>query len=433
MPGSLSQQISLNEIQRTMLRWNSVHPYNVVDLVEILRPIRPEELRAAAEAVLAEMGLGIPRPDEAEISASFGEPPGLIEVSLRSLGSEEKTALEEFLAGELNKPFDVGRDAALRLACLEGKSRRHVAMTYQHWVMDGIAAARLFRRILAEVLGIPRERGDESELEAPLCDRVFAHRRRGIAGLVQKSEGLRGLFTRTRAAAPWQRGSQKSQVDVRVIATPHDSLDCLRRMAHQHGCTVNDALLAVIYRAIDRALPERRQRPWHRNIAICNIADLRRLNPELARKSGVYVGFFGTHLGTLPEDSAQLLDVIRRQTSRAKKLCIPLASLATFRAIPRLWPLLPASTLSTALRTLFRYSCGLSNLRLGADWEDPAWSGVVRGYSRACPPGMVLPLIFGVTTLANEMTITMTWTSNSYSGAQIENIAASIGDFLGNH
>jgi len=217
-----------------------------------------------------------------------------------------------------------------------------------------------------------------------------------------------------------------------MLAVPKDSLDRLRRMARHHGCTVNDALLAIIYRAVDRALPERRGSPWHRNIAICNIADLRKLAPELQEKSGVYVGFFGTHLGALPQDDAKLINRIRHQTSRAKKFCIPLASLATFRAVPRLWPLLPASTLPALLRRFFRYSCGLSNLRLGPEWEDPAWSGVVRGYTRACPLGMMLPLILGLTTRGNEMTITMTWTSDGYSAAQIETIASAVGEFLRN-
>jgi len=336
------------------------------------------------------------------------------------------------LAEELNRPFDVGRDAALRLTLLESDSHRYVAMTYQHWVMDGIAAARMLRRILAELFRIPRERGNSSELETPLCDRLFAHRRRGIAGLAQKSEGLRGLLTRTRAHAPWQQTLQDGRICVRILAIPEDSMDRLRRTARHHGCTLNDVLLAAILRAIDRALPKRRHHLWRRNIAICNIADLRRLNPELAHKNGVYVGFFGTHLGTLPQDTAQLLDLIRHQTARAKKLCIPLASLATFRAIPHLWRLLPLSSLPAVLRTFFRYSSGLSNLRLGPEWEDPKLSGVVRGYTRACPLGMMLPLIFGATTLADEMTITMTWTSNGYSTAQIENIAAGIVEFLGN-
>jgi len=432
MPVVTSRQVSLNEIQRTMLRWNSVHPYNVVDLIEILRLVTPEQLRAAAEVVLAEMGLGIPRPDGAEKTVSFDEPCDRFEVSRRSLGSEAIPALEKFLSDELNRPFEVGRDAALHLALLESESHRYVALTYQHWVLDGVAAARVLRRILAEAFGLPRERGDGRELEAPLCERAFAPCRRGIAGLAQKTEGLRGLVTRTRAAAPWQKGLPENRVEVRMLAVPKDSLDRLRRMARHHGCTVNDALLAIIYRAVDRALPERRGSPWHRNIAICNIADLRKLAPELQEKSGVYVGFFGTHLGALPQDDAKLINRIRHQTSRAKKFCIPLASLATFRAVPRLWPLLPASTLPALLRRFFRYSCGLSNLRLGPEWEDPAWSGVVRGYTRACPLGMMLPLILGLTTRGNEMTITMTWTSDGYSAAQIETIASAVGEFLRN-
>ncbi|MFM8458254.1 MAG: hypothetical protein ACKOB0_04815 [Chthoniobacterales bacterium] len=413
-----------------MLRWNSIHPYNVVDLVEILRPVTPEQLRAAAKDVLAAMGLGIPRTDEAETSVSFNELSDCLEVSRPSLGSEARPALEKFLSEELNRPLSVGRDAALRLALVESESHRYVAMTYQHWVMDGVAAARVLRRILAEAFGLPRERGNACELEAPLCDRAFARCRRGIAGLAQKTEGLRGLVTRTRAAAPWQKGSSENRFDVRVLAIPQDALDRLRRMARHHGCTVNDALLAIIYRAIDRALPERRRSPWHRNIAICNIADLRKLAPELQEKSGVYVGFFGTHIGALSQDDAQLTDRIRQQTSRAKKLCIPLASLATFRTLPRLWPLLQTSTLSALLRRFFRYSCGLSNLRLGPEWEDPKWSGVIRDYTRACPLGMVLPLIFGVTTRGDELSVTITSARGGYSAAQIETIASSIGEFL---
>lgn len=430
MPAHDAQPVPLNEIQRTMLRWNSVHPYNVVDLVEVLRPVTEGQMRAAAEVVLGELGLGVPFPDNREKSAVFLGSPDGIEVSARPLGTGEKTALESFLSEELNRPFDVGRDAALRLTCLQGASQRFVAMTYQHWVMDGTAAARVFRRILAEALGLPREHGSRTELETPSCDRSFAHRRQGIPGLAQKLEGLRGLLTRTRATAPWQSVSPECRSDVRMLTIPQDSLDRLRRMARQNGCTVNDCLLATIIRAIGCALPEHKRHAWRRNIAICNIADLRRLNPELGQKSGVYVGFFGTHLGALPREDAPLIDLIRRQTSRAKRLCMPLASLATFRAIPRLWPLLPAETLSGFLRTFFRYSAGLSNLRLGPEWDDPTWSRVVRGYTRACPLGMMLPLIFGVTTQGSEMTVTVTWARGGYSPEQIDNIASRIRAFL---
>ncbi|MFM7375024.1 MAG: hypothetical protein ACKO39_07730, partial [Chthoniobacterales bacterium] len=61
---------------------------------------------------------------------------------------------------------------------------------------------------------------------------------------------------------------------------------------------------------------------------------------------------------------------------------------------------------------------------------DPSWHAMVRGYTRACPLGMVLPLIFGVTTRGDELSVTITSARGGYSAAQIETIASSIGEFL---
>jgi NRPS condensation-like uncharacterized protein len=419
-------RIRLNEIQRTMLQWNSLHPYNVVDFVEVLPALSRETLDEAAKRVFGEMDFGIPRPDTDIMHVDFGGPPGSPRTELVAVGAQTKGELEKFLAREMNAPFDVGRDPAVRLALLEDGSRRIVAMTYQHWVMDGKAAARLFHRILAHALALPREPGGVEELDTPAIEKVLAPFLGGKELRMRLREGLGGLIDRTRAFAPPRENAAGSPVSVRVLAVPPAALGGLRSIARHNGCTVNDVLLAIVFRAIDGVFPQRIRNPWQRNIAICNIADLRKLSAELRNKLGVYVAFFSTRMDRLPGEFPALLAAIKKQTGRGKSERVYLTSLSAFRAVPRLWKLLKPRSLSVLLRTFFRYTAGLSNLRLGEERGADALSGLLHGYTRVCPTGMMLPLIFGVTTSGGELTMTMTWMCDGYSEKEVACMAQAI-------
>jgi len=424
--------IPLNDLQRVMLRWNSLHPYNVFDVVEVLRPVSPEMLRTAAEQVLANMTVAVPLLSDDE--RAYSPDGALASVSVEVIDSNEDPdrTLENRATAELNRPFRIGIDPVVRLSLLHVGVRCFVGMTYQHWFMDGMAAGNLFRRILARALAcrISGCAGCKQELETPDYAQALAPHLNWKARLGHGREAVRKIAARTRVAVPWNRGPEDVGVRVRFLKANPDALERLRLDARTHGVTINDVLMAIAFYALREATAERLNNFWRRNLGICNIVDLRPLSGNLDDRAGVYLGFFDVNLPRVPSRFKELLDLIHRETSRIKAGRFYLASLMAMRALPRVWPWLPPSWRTPIFRAGFRYSAAISNLRFPEAWYGPAWNGLVQGYSRACPLGMMLPLIFGVTTRDDQLTVTMTAQRSGYSESQVAVIAAVVEDFL---
>jgi hypothetical protein len=417
----------LNDCQQIMIRWDELHAYNALDVVEIRRPITANEVQLAAEQERLLHGLGPVRLDRSCATCTFQ--PDAASVVVETVeplpGETAPQTLERHMAAELNRRFRWEHDVPFRLAVLRCEPFPFVCFTYHHWLCDGVTGSYLFRRILARLLGVSLDREPRwTFADAPNDRTLYAHgegwpRKRAVVW-----ELIREVFNGNCIYSPCRPGPLDPTVDVHLIDSPPDVLRRLQRCARETAATVNEVLMAVFARAADAALPERLQNRWRRALTVASIANMRPLAGDfLQHVAGNHLGFLLMHCrGELPRRFPDLVRLLRRQSARVKAGRFHLTSILGFRLGRMLLPLVPSRWRAEAARTAQPVTVGLSNLRYPADWYGSAWSDLLGTYWRAVPTGLSSPLNFGLTTVHDAMTIQLTAHRSGYDPAQVQTV-----------
>ncbi len=417
----------LNNLQRLMLGWDELHPYNALDLVEVRRAVTADDVRRAAEQERQLHGLGpaqidvrtgvcVLQPDAGSVTVDTVEP----------LPDETpQRTLERHITFELNRRFHQGQVVPFRLAVIPCRPYPFVGFTYHHWLCDGLTGGYLFRRILARLLGIPLDQEPIwSFAGSPDDCTLFPRVRLWPPDLALAWEFLREGLNASAIHVPERPGPFDPTADVHLLIPDLDALPRLRKIARATGGTVNDVLMAVLARALDAVLPERLGRRWRRTLTLGNIANMRPLAASAVQnRGGNHIGFFLIHCrAELPRDLGDLVRLIRRQSTSIKKGSLHLGSILSFRFARLIWPWLPLNWRGGLLRSGLRMTAGISNLAYPADWYGPAWSELLGTYWRGIPTGYTMPLGFGITTVREALTIQLTAHRSAYDEGQIQAI-----------
>ena len=417
----------LNDLQRLMLGWDELHPYNALDLVEVRRPITAAEVQHAAEQERLLHGLGPARIDARHGICIFQPEASRVQVETIEPLPDESTeqTLERHMAVELNRRFLLAQDVPIRLAVVRTRPNPFVVFTYHHWLCDGLTGGYLFRRILARLLGIALD--DEPRwVFADALDEsaIFGSWHRWPFDTALAWELLREVVTSTTIYVPRHPDPFDPIVDVYLLATPPDALAQVRRTARANGGTVNDVLMAVVARAVDAVLPERRRQRWQRTLTLGNIVNMRPLASDALRhRAGNHLSFALMHCPPdLPRDFRQLIRHLHRQSARSKEGRYFLASLTAFRCTRLLWPWMPQRWRRSFVENGVRMTACLSNLVYPAEWYGPAWTDLLGTYWRGVPTGYTSPLLIGITTTRGVLTLQLTAHRSGYDAGQVQEI-----------
>src|ERR1700686_4811895 len=154
--------LPLNDFQRLMRYWEEFQPFLGIDAIETRRPVDAAKLRAAADDELAILGVGLPLASADGRSVTYR--PGRPVINVETIES----SLADHCSNELNRRFRPDVEPLIRLWVAQTTPHPHIGMTWQHWPMDGVSAADLFRRILTRFVGSPVENGTTAtELVVP--------------------------------------------------------------------------------------------------------------------------------------------------------------------------------------------------------------------------------------------------------------------------
>lgn len=411
-----------NQLQRLMMRWSSLHPYNVVDWVELKGAFDPLRLQHAATAVLVREHLS--RVTVSEDLRSIESDAASIRVSVGTFESSWFD-IEGYAAAELNRPFDMIDQSPIRLAGTTTRYGQRIAITFPHWLWDGYAAGRLFARIIRRYLGLPSIDSHSSAEKLSDGKQSFqkqesSYRRWPFLAMetIQSAVALRSCYSSC-------KGDRNDlRVDVSFPSLSGDLLDRLRHFSRANRLTVNDILLAALGEAILAETPERSEQARRTRIAISSAVDLRQRHPEFMHDSpGVHLGFFRViceeQKGRTFDDQLQ---VIQRQTARAKSKRTHCQSLAEVAYSNWMWNKLPARERIRHFMNNHPVAGGLSNLRHPFLWWSQDGTPIVEHYQRAVPTGMMTPLAIGVTTVDGKLSLSATKRLSGYDSRQADAI-----------
>jgi hypothetical protein len=433
----------LNTFQFLMRRWARIHPYNAGQVMRISGAPDRVRWKAAAEAVIGELGLGVPRFAADEDSVHF-EPPA--EVAIEESGQD----LEGFFNDELNRPFAAG-DLPIRFCILPasdqaGTPSHYFAAVYDHWIGDSRAMRDLMQRIF------DRYQHPESEsprlprlsYEAPEFRRLF---KKALGPLPNAPraivESLRNLWHHRNAYR--LNMSEPTDLNSRFVyrELQEGLIQRLHAFAKARRASVNDLFIAVIGQAVGAYTAPLRHKPkkkrllhFTRNqVGIGTIVDIRdQADQPLDRVFNLYLSSYSVIMRD-PEQRPmeKLLRQVSRRTSRLKKSSATVKSFCAMD-MARYWygkygmPRFQASLFNKNVPLL----AGISNVNMTRSWADPAESapGVpqIMDYLRISPVGPLIPVVFTLTTIQGRLSLCVTYRTIAISEGEL---TALVEDFVG--
>jgi len=283
-----------------------------------------------------------------------------------------------------------------------------VGMTWQHWFADGLTAADLLRRILRRVLAPASDEGLSltniaSPEKNPFEDCSFALYCRAAVDI------LRVMSTSVTVDSDAPAFAATPAADPMLVTQPAECLARLRRLSKAWGVTINDLVCTALMRALQEtsaALPG----DMALRTRVGNIVDLRPYgDATLTDRAGQFLALMLLDAPYAPHCSwRELVSQVHARSQYLKESQLFTSTLGAFRFGRRILAAMPKRLLPSAIEASMRLSATITNLRLPATWSDAAWTSQVSGYRRFLPPNLCSPVVLGLTTKGDELTMTFT-------------------------
>lgn len=410
-----SLKIRLSDFQQIMLYWNDVWPFQVVDVVEVRGEVEADTLRAAAAAELERMGAAGPVLNRGRTECTFRGGAANVEVRVVSAepGVSHSVQLQRHVMAELARRFTIETDELIRLWIIppadgSANGSATVGMTWQHWFADGLTAADLLRRILRRVLDPQASEGLAlfdlaSPEKSPFEDCTLSLYMKAAVDVIRVMTTSATVdvdepaFDGTLSAAPT------------LVAQPADCLAKLRRLSKAWNVTINDLVVTALTRALQETSAEL---PGDRALRtrIGNIVDLRPYGDiSLSTKAGQFLALMLLDTSSSPAETwRERAAVIHYRSQYLKDSQLFTSTLGAFRFGRRILAVTPKRLLPAAIAMSMRMSAVITNLRLPPTWSEAAWTHRTHGYRRFLPPNLCSSIVLGLTTKADELTMTFT-------------------------
>ncbi len=398
----------LNALQKVMLQWSSLHPYNAAHVLKIAGPLRRGDLACAVEGTFRHRGLGI-----AHLSADGRtfrhETTTQAGVEVFGGGEDPGSGMEEQLSRALNRRFERPTMRPFRFAAIDaGPQSHYVALSYDHWVADAHAARLVLRGVLSRYLplAIP-ESSDRLELYPGTYRDVFRQR---LHGGQLALAALRAVRQWNRNRSAWQAPcwpSMQWDIDYRVYHTIPGTVVRLREFARANGATVNDVLLAAFGRALANVMPSRGRR---HGLALGSIVDTRAIADEdLSHALGAFLGYYLVRSD--PVETQGLDEVARQIAARTRPIKTRhryLDSVVNMQVINTVWRWLSTTTRCHFMRKTLPMSGGISNVVVRDAWMTQN-RDLILDYHRGVSTGPSMPIVLSPTTFGDHLNIGVTY------------------------
>jgi hypothetical protein len=397
----LSDPTPLNLFQRLTLQWDKLHPYNAAQVLKIAGHADADALSAAWQDALNDLGLGRVHVTGRHLrhQALNGE---LQRYPIQNL--DPATALDDFISGELNRPFDDANEPPFRPFLLNQGDHHYAGIVYHHWVADSVSIRLLLREWFLRV-----------HRPAEARRRPLRHPRGGYWSLFGPARTNWGLYDGFLTSVRWSARNR------RVARVEHQGIgdfNCrfllhelgsglvapLLDYARRAGATLNDLFLAVCAQVCNWHVPLRRT-PRRTDLALGSIVDLRPYSPEdLSDTFGLFLGFTSTLCRPNDlNDFPRLLRSIASQSRMHKASAVPLSSPVRMLAGFTVGKYYDRRRIVDFYRKRVPLAGGISNVNLNRSWAAKFHPDPLLDYIRVSPTGPMMPLVFTPTTLGDHL------------------------------
>jgi hypothetical protein len=420
---------TLNVFQRLIRQWDTLHPYNVVQMVKVRGSLDIEALRIAWHDAMQSLGLGLVavRGHSYHFSCLNGQ---AIYHNVRLCPAN--TNLEDWIADELNRPFDATETVPFRPFALAAEDHFWMGFSYQHWVTDN-AGVRLVMREWFVRMFDPTEAGQRPvRLRSARYLSLFNPLRSGWHAGEALLSSLRWqcqLRRVRRIENP--RDFARLSVRCHIMHPPDGLIDGICRAARAKKVTVNDIFMAALAEACDKYVPAER-RYHRRDLAVGTIVDLRsKSDRTLEEVFSPLLGF--ASVSCRPSVLAnwdKLLGAIAFQTRRQKRTGVPQYSWLRMLAGLAAGKMLSREEILTFYRKRVSLAGACTNVNLNRSWALRYHPNPLLEYVRAAPTGPITPLVIAATTLGHRLSLTLTYRTAILPEDRAAALAATIMDRL---
>ena len=470
----------LSGLQKMMLRWEEFHPVNAAHVVRLGWPESVGVVERVVRETCQALGLGpvgfcarrqrFEYPDAPAVPVPFEQ--------RSTAAGVAKVALEELLDEQLNLPFPPGCHWPLRFVLLDGKRfagkpgapaqhEQHLVLVYQHAISDSRGMSILLREVLR---GLARGSVESRplQLDPPALEKLFPADLGWLRWPSLVLASIREVFhskdcltpPQRFSSCPWKKSSMNffhsvarwksrgfprstgsASSDAALDPQPASehwvtsAIQCtdlstarLKKSAQQCGGTVGDLLFAAVLEALHFHFWEEQERAGRHSLAVYAPVDLRQEAPvDVGHALGQILGCMMVRARLdRPLLFGRLCAQVTAQTRRAKQTRSYRAHAAHMDLMARCWDLLPRSI----NRWLGPGSCPLaafiSNVNLTGFLDQEMAAGQVLEYHRVTGTGLMVPMMFGITTLGPSVSVTTTHRSTVFDPADMARISAHV-------
>lgn len=412
----------LNTFQKAMLRWNDIHPYNAVHIVQVLRKLDRERLRNVITGELGDLGLGGLRIDRRLCTYSFTGGGEDMEVRFVPSRSEDASVLSREVETELNRPFPYSTPSPFRFFAVETTDSFYLGLVYFHAIAGAESIALLLHGIINRYMEL------SSRPYSPPLDLYPRHG--GMKSIVRPSllAGqfrlmLRHIGNMRRSCRPRCRDMEDYHNAYTAFVIEPDRFHRIVATAKRWGVTLNDFFLAVILRSLSPLAGARLRAPRRRQISAASIANIRKdLKVDTSRTFGLFLGSFSVS-HEVPEGITleALARDLQRQTDPIKRYKTYLLSPLELKAAEVIISLLGGGRRARFYARNYPLWAGITNMNMNTIL--PLKHGAIPGYYlRGVSTGPVTPCVFAITTMGEKVNVGVSYRTAVYRPEDMEGI-----------
>ena len=414
----------LNSIQKSMLQWNQLHPYNAVHVMQVPGTLDAARLRACVNNTLARHGLRSLRLDLQRFVFAYDFGSTECDFQIITNPEEPLSTLIAEMERQLNLEFSWTRPfSPFRFLVLPAENAFFFGVAYFHPAADAESVVHLLRDIVMAYMedGVPSDAGNPFDLyrdgRAHLLHRRPLVLARKIISFPRQWRNMR------QSHRPRHSDAENMSNGFAHFSLGPEQLDCLVAAAKSWRVTINDLFIGVLMKSLTPCALGREEERRRRKMSIGCIVNIRKdLGVDSPRVFGVFLGSFTvTHAMPRGITLREVSTDIRQQTSQIKKRKLYLGTpleLGLARFMFRCF--------SPARRKRFyakHYPLwgGVTNMNLNSIWNENDRTAAL-DYFRAVSTGPVTPLALSVTTVGNRVNIGLSYRAAVFSRDDIEGL-----------
>jgi hypothetical protein len=412
-----------NILQKTMLRWNQVHPYNAFHAVRIQHQLDSARLSAVIDTLLEKYGLTGLTLDKSKGTYQYLGGPVCTEIRIVEAGDHAHAALCHEVETQINSPFtDDGLINPFRFFVIPEKGSFYLGIVYFHCIAGAESIVFLMKGIVSMYL--------QRRLEG-FCQQLNLYPKKSSfypSSLIRSLTALPSHVRDMRKAfRPRYRTPDDQHNGFSLFSLGPDEFTVLVKTGKSWSVTLNDIFLALLMKSFSPLASGRFKAVRRRHIAVGSIVNIRKdLEIDSKDTFGLFLGsFIVSH--HVPRDISleELAKDVHRQTETIKRYKLYLRTPIELFFAQTLLSLLPPYRQKMFFQKYYPLWGGITNMNINLLWKQNEGEKPI-DYFRAVSTGPVTPLVLSITTVGDRVNVGLTYNTAVFTEQDVAVITSDL-------